>query len=163
WVGVRGARIVLFDTDGVRARMTASWLVQMGWDAAGGDNLPLGETGPVRPSHPRLPDCRAISLQPEQLASMTDAGIIYDAPSSSYKYEHIPGASFLIRSRFSTDLASVPGRGPIVLTSPDGVLAAFASADAAAVSRRPIRVLSGGTLAWVKAGLPIAREDERWI
>ncbi len=33
WIGVRGARLVLFDDDGVRARMTASWLVQMGWDA----------------------------------------------------------------------------------------------------------------------------------
>ena len=27
WVAVRGARLVLFDDDGVRARMTASWLV----------------------------------------------------------------------------------------------------------------------------------------
>ena len=27
WVGVRGARIVLYDDDGVRARMAASWLL----------------------------------------------------------------------------------------------------------------------------------------
>jgi rhodanese-related sulfurtransferase len=30
---VRGARIVLFDDDGARANMTASWLAQMGWEA----------------------------------------------------------------------------------------------------------------------------------
>jgi rhodanese-related sulfurtransferase len=30
YVAVRGARVVLVDDDGVRARMTASWLVQMG-------------------------------------------------------------------------------------------------------------------------------------
>ncbi|MBK8739675.1 MAG: rhodanese-related sulfurtransferase, partial [Betaproteobacteria bacterium] len=31
YVGVRNARIVLIDDDGVRARFTASWLKQMGW------------------------------------------------------------------------------------------------------------------------------------
>src|SRR4029077_10048236 len=31
WVGVRGARIALIDDDGVRARMAAAWLRQMGF------------------------------------------------------------------------------------------------------------------------------------
>ena len=30
WIGVRNARIALVDDDGVRARMTAAWLRQMG-------------------------------------------------------------------------------------------------------------------------------------
>src|ERR1700712_2069525 len=30
WIGVRGARIALLDDDGVRARMSAAWLRQMG-------------------------------------------------------------------------------------------------------------------------------------
>src|SRR4029077_447410 len=34
WRGVWGARVVLVDDTGVRARMTASWLKRMGWDAA---------------------------------------------------------------------------------------------------------------------------------
>ena len=29
----RGARVVLADADGIGATMTASWLIQMGWDA----------------------------------------------------------------------------------------------------------------------------------
>ena len=33
YVGVRGARVVLFDNDGVRAPVIASWLRQMGHDA----------------------------------------------------------------------------------------------------------------------------------
>src|SRR3984893_18102347 len=33
WLGVWGARVVLVDDTGVRARMTASWLRRMGWDA----------------------------------------------------------------------------------------------------------------------------------
>ena len=31
YVGVRNARLVLIDDTGVRATMTASWLIQMGW------------------------------------------------------------------------------------------------------------------------------------
>ena len=34
WLGVWGARVVLVDDTGVRARMTASWLKRMGWDAS---------------------------------------------------------------------------------------------------------------------------------
>src|SRR6516164_924669 len=33
WLGVWGSRVVLVDDTGVRARMTASWLRRMGWDA----------------------------------------------------------------------------------------------------------------------------------
>jgi hypothetical protein len=33
FIGVRGARLVLFDSDGVRAAVIASWLRQMGQDA----------------------------------------------------------------------------------------------------------------------------------
>src|SRR5437868_9224199 len=33
WLGVWGARVVMVDDTGVRARMTASWLRRMGWDA----------------------------------------------------------------------------------------------------------------------------------
>ena len=34
WLGTRNARVVLIDDDGVRATMTASWLIQMGWREA---------------------------------------------------------------------------------------------------------------------------------
>lgn len=164
WVAVRGARIVLFDTDGARARMTASWLVQMGWDVAIVDgSLPTDEKGAFVPRRPSPPDVSAIAIGPAQLASDADAAIVDLAPSAVYARGHIPRASFVIRSRFSTDLAGLPGRGPIVLTSADGTLAAFAAADAAAASRRPIRVLAGGTAAWVKAGLPLDRDQDRWI
>jgi rhodanese-related sulfurtransferase len=53
WIAVRGARIVLFDDDGVRANMTGSWLAQMGWDVAvlKPGSLPTEETG--MPASPR--------------------------------------------------------------------------------------------------------------
>ena len=34
YLATRGARVVLADSDGIGATMTASWLIQMGWDAS---------------------------------------------------------------------------------------------------------------------------------
>ena len=50
YVGVRNSRLVLIDDTGVRAIMTASWLIQMGWEEVyvlegGLENNDL-ETGP---------------------------------------------------------------------------------------------------------------------
>ena len=58
WVAVRGGRLVLFDDDGVRARMTASWLVQMGWEAhvVGPDVIAPTEAGTPLPLRPTRPD-----------------------------------------------------------------------------------------------------------
>src|SRR5437868_1365328 len=55
WLGVWGARVVLVDDTGVRARMTASWLRRMGWDAAvldgGLDHAELEQGTPVPKSN----------------------------------------------------------------------------------------------------------------
>jgi hypothetical protein len=47
-----------------------------------------------------------------------------------------------------------------VLTSPDGVLARLAAADAAQgikAGGRDVKILAGGTASWVDAGLPLAK------
>ncbi len=44
---------------------------------------------------------------------------------------------------------------PIVLTSPDGSLAALAAAELQAAASAPVMTLAGGTQAWVQAGLPL--------
>jgi hypothetical protein len=50
---------------------------------------------------------------------------------------------------------------PIVLTSPDGVLAQLAAADLEDVVTAPIQVLSGGTQAWCQAGFPLEQGATR--
>jgi hypothetical protein len=42
-----------------------------------------------------------------------------------------------------------------VLTSPDGALARLAAAEIAGAASVPLTVLSGGTEAWTRAGLPL--------
>jgi len=166
WVGVRGARLVLFSNDQVRATMTASWLVQMGWEAVVIEPgaLALDQKGPPMPRRPEIAGNAIDFVTAETLActSGVSATVVDLARSPQYLRGHIPGARFAIRSRFAIDLPELEGTGTIVLTSPDGCLAAHASADAALASRRPIKVLKGGTRAWIEAGQPLERSPH-WV
>jgi rhodanese-related sulfurtransferase len=161
---VRGARIVLADDLGPRADMTASWLAQMGWEALvldGGFDGAL-ERGAWRPTLPPAPE--VASLTPPALATAIERGeaIVVDlSPSPVHRKAHAPGAWFAIRARLAEALAALPD-GPVVLTSPDGVLARFAAADLRAAGvQREVRVLDGGLAAWIAAGLPVETGLER--
>ncbi|CCD96903.1 putative thiosulfate sulfurtransferase [Bradyrhizobium sp. ORS 375] len=166
WIGVRGARLVLFDDDGVRARMTASWLTQMGWDASviGTDVVAPTEGAPQPTQRPALPNLGAAAIDVAEVAARPTAWTIVDlSRSPSYKSGHIPGAHFVLASRFATDLAKLPGDGPIMLTSSDGAEAAFALADARTATSRELRVLAGGTAAWTAARHALETERHAWI
>jgi rhodanese-related sulfurtransferase len=165
WVGVRGARIVLYDTDGVRALMAGSWLLQLGYDvnvleenASVPGGLPIAEQ-PTR----HVPSSSAISV--EGLESLVDATIVDLARSPVYRKGHIPGAWFASGPELARDLNSVPGSGTIVLTSPDGNIAAmnveYARKGVANLTRE-ILYLNGGTAAWTAAGHPLETE-QRWL
>lgn len=157
-VPVRGARIVLADPRGVRADMTASWLAQMGWevyvlDAPAEAFSVVGPAPRLAPEPPLAP-----RLGPHDLAARLEAGevtVIDIGPSPAHRRGHIPGAWFAIRARLADDLAGVPDDRPFVLTSANGLLAQFAVPEVAALTGRAPRALTGGTAAWVAAGLPL--------
>ncbi|KAJ5438115.1 uncharacterized protein N7458_009113 [Penicillium daleae] len=162
WVGVRGARIVLYDNDGVRARMTASWLVQLGWEV-----YVLRESSVIPDSLPvpkglswRYPRTGAISV--ENLRILKEATIVDLARSPSYCKGHIPGAWFASGPELARDLRTVGGDGPIVLTSPDGEIAAMNLEHVQASTSRQILYLVGGTAAWAATGEPL-ETDSRWL
>jgi len=166
WVGVRGARLVLSDDDGVRARMTASWLKQMGWDVAivGPDVVAPTETDIPAPRRPSVPDLGAAAIGVEELAVNPAVWTIVDlSRSPAYAAGHLPGAHFVLASRFAEDLAKLPSSGGIVLTSADGAEACFALADARAATDRGIRVLSGGTRAWTASGRELERDQASFV
>jgi len=156
------ARVVLVDDNGVRATMTASWLMQMGWtdvavlvaDPSAGD----WKSGLHVPRVLGLNGAAAASIEPADLRNRLAAGdtaVIDLDTSRSYAQGHIPGAWFAIRSRLAKDLRKLPKANAIVLTSPDGALARLVAAELAESVSVPIIVLSGGTHAWAAAGLPL--------
>jgi rhodanese-related sulfurtransferase len=161
WVGTRQARLVLIDdADGVRAAITASWLLQINWgevfvlDNALASSLVTGvETSPAV----ALP-LKASFLAPNVLKDLLPAGraTVLDLDTSfTYAAGHIPGSYFAIRSRLEADIDALPGAGWIVLTSSDGVLAAHAAVDLAAHATRPVYALSDGMHGWRSAGFDI--------
>ena len=166
WVAVRGARLVLFDDDGIRARMAASWLVQMGWDASvvGPDVVAASDTGMPAPRRPVLPDPGTATIDVADLAQHRDRWTVVDlSRSPAYAKGRIPGAHFVLASRFVDDLPRLPGDGPVLLTSHDGAEALFALADASAATHRDVFVLAGGTQSWIESGRALEQDHQSWI
>lgn len=154
---VRGARIVLHDPLGARADMTASWLAQMGWDTYVLDDLaPCEATGPDRPQLPPLPQHGLIAADAlaEKLSAQT-VQVLDLGPSPERARAHIPGSWFVIRSMMAEALQALGPPKPLVLCSPDGVLAAFAAPEVEALTGAAPMVLQGGLAAWRARGLPV--------
>ncbi|WP_322015430.1 rhodanese homology domain-containing protein [Paraburkholderia sp. J12] len=167
---VRGARVVLFDDDGVRANMTASWLAQMNVDVYVVDEAraeDLSEHGPWQAPKPPAPS--VASITPEALAArlgQTDHGtVILDFTSSANHVKaHIPGAWWTLRSHLASgfnDLRALPDAKRYVAVCMTNALAPFAAPEIAALTGKPVEVLEGGTAAWIRAGLPVESGDAR--
>jgi rhodanese-related sulfurtransferase len=159
---------VLIDDTGVRATMTASWLIQMGWKdvAVLRDGLTGGglETGAPAPEIPGIDGIDTTTIPARILEPMVLANgvtVIDFATSLDYKAGHIPGAWWAVRARLAQSLERTAGSGPLIVTSPDGLLARLAAADIRKLTPRSVRVLEGGTDAWKAAGGPLTRGFER--
>jgi rhodanese-related sulfurtransferase len=167
YMATRNARIVLVDDDGVRAVMTGSWLVQMGCPEVyvldGGLAGRALVTDPEPREIPGLDKAEATPIAPAALKELLDRGdttIVDLAPSLAYEAGHIPGAWFAVRARLGDSLPKVPKARTLVLTSPDGIVARLATAEAPAQGFAEMRVLDGGTEAWRAAGLPLTTGRE---
>jgi rhodanese-related sulfurtransferase/predicted metal-dependent enzyme (double-stranded beta helix superfamily) len=158
YAAVHGARIALADDHGVRATMTASWLLQMGWK-----DVFVIEGAAFESVQPALagdaPSCPAVSAR--DLKAL--GALVLDFGSSlQYRAGHIPGAAFAIRSRLADHLEKFGDRA-VVCTSPDGLLARYAAADLTQMLGREVRVLEGGTDAWRAACLPLEQGETRML
>lgn len=151
YIGVRQARVVLVDSDGVRAPIVASWLRQLGHEAyvlEGG--IHSGLALPVKQAVPfkALP---VISVQALADALKDDAVDLVDLrPSMIHRKGRIAG------SRWSTRSLLTAGARPLVLLADDPALAAFA----ALALGEDVSLLDGGYAAWVAAGLPVIEDAQ---
>jgi rhodanese-related sulfurtransferase len=142
YVGVRNARVVLVDPDLVRAIMTASWLIQMGWnDVHVLEDAELAETGARKPKIPGTPPWQTVSAIPQ------GAAVLDLSTSLRFAKAHIPGAWWGVRSRLPEARAAIGEVGLLILTSEDGVLAHLAAPEAASLFSKVV-VLEGGNAAW---------------
>jgi rhodanese-related sulfurtransferase len=163
YIGVLGARLVLIDDTGLRATMTASWLIQMGWRHVavleGGLAGPL-ETGVEEREILGLEGAGFETVTAHEVRAILDSGepaaVIDLATSLAYRAGHIPGAAWGLRSRFAGLRPALATFGLLILAAEDAALGQLAAADLQAeLPKVIIRLLAGGTTAWRDAGLPL--------
>ena len=144
YVGVRHARIVLIDPQRVRAVMTASWLIQMGWHDVYVLHSIAGfeiDKGAYQPS--------IFGLRQWPTTREARGSVLDFSTSLRFHYKHIPGAWWVVRSRLAEARQKIGEQKTLTLTSEDGVLAHLAAPEVQALwPTAEIWVLEGGNTAW---------------
>ncbi|MEZ5557050.1 MAG: rhodanese-like domain-containing protein [Pseudomonadales bacterium] len=170
YVAVKNARLVLADDAGVRATMTASWLIQMGWQdvyvLAGEKGARPLTAGPSAPAV--LGSIGAATVSTQQLAGLLEGAsneveVIDLGLSTAYERQHIPGALWCVRARLKAALGELRDVERIVLTSGDGLLARVALEEARRLTSADVQALEGGTDRWLAEGRMAASGLERTV
>ncbi|MDO8718177.1 MAG: rhodanese-like domain-containing protein [Polaromonas sp.] len=160
YIGVRHARVVLYDTDGIRAPLIGSWLRQMGYDVC---LLGIAESLTVQDAH--VASSQAVDLPPlaelfpAQLRALDGAVQIVDLRSSmDFRAGHLGGAVWSTRSRIRGHVDAGNERHgeaypPIVLVATHPQIAALAAGELSDAQRQRTRLLIADAAAWEQAGL----------
>jgi rhodanese-related sulfurtransferase len=119
FVGVRNARIVLYDSDGVRAITVASWLKQMGHDVA-----VLRDGIKSKVALPSIQIDHKLGLTPIKTADLyqiyqSDSVTILDIRGSmQYRKAHLPNTRWAIRPRLQESIRDVKEKILIISDDP---------------------------------------------
>ena len=134
FIGVRNARIVLYDTDGTRAITVASWLKQMGHDVAVlKDGLKSKVSLPENPDS-KLTDVPLLSDQQlENFLKQGNVTLLDLRASMQYRKGHIASAIWTIRPRLLETIQDK--QDPIVCIVEDLAVAQGALAELATIGR----------------------------
>ena len=164
WIGVRNARIAVVDDTGVRARMAAAWLRQMGHRDVFVVEGALDGAGTKPARTQAIPELAAPvpTIDVRSLIALQDSGastaIIDLNRSIDFREGHIPGAFWGVRTRLSALVPQLAAASHVVLTSSDGMLARLAVEEVRGLTKAEVRVLEGGTGAWHAFGRPLVKD-----
>jgi rhodanese-related sulfurtransferase len=160
YVGVQGARLILFDGERVRAPVVASWLVQMGWEAVVLKEGIEAQVGADLPTLPLPPS--PITVPVDDLARELARGqvrLVDIRASMTFRAGHIEAACWSIRPRL--DRLNLDAGEPVILVADEPGVAALAAASLREQGLREVRVHLGTPEAWRQAGLAVvATPDE---
>jgi rhodanese-related sulfurtransferase len=158
WIGIRGARLVVADSELIRAPVVAAWLRQLGHEAYildGGTNAAGAIDIEERPQTIRLDRLPTIDSSALKRRTTTDAMQIIDLrPSMEYRKGHIEGALWSIRPRLSSTL-SIVSPSTIVLVAEQPGIAELAAIDLHEAGISDVRLLESPETSWREAELPI--------
>ena len=162
YMAVRHARVVLLDTDGIRAPLIGSWLHKMGFEVYLLE-VPKLETllDFKLPSHREfeLPTPPA-ELLPDQLRTLNTEPLIIDLRFSQlYRSMHLKGAIWSTRSRIRALIdgheAMREHESLIVLVATKAHIAALATSELSDLQRQRTRLLTDKTEVWIQTRLDV--------
>ena len=167
---VRGARLVLCDTDGARANMSASWLAQMGWEVYVVTGLTEADFKHTEAPAQPLPEPQGpvtavdVSQVKTWLADRNSHTVVLDfSTSAQYVQGHIHSAWWVLRTQLKASLAAAHKGYRYVLTCANGSVSRFAVAEVQALTKAGVDVvwLEGGNAAWAAAGGKLQAGDHQ--
>ncbi len=134
YIGVRKARVVVFDSEGVRAPIVASWLRQLGHEAyVLKDGLHSGLALPA-------PTALSVDLPVARPDQVHGARLIDLRPSQQYRQHHAQGAEWSIRPVLAEQVRGE--RRPLVLLADDPHVAQLAASELPPEQREGVRLLT---------------------
>jgi rhodanese-related sulfurtransferase len=161
WVGVRNARIVVADGDGVRAGMVASWLRQLGHEAYVFESGVRGLADMGLPKSASGPELAALdSISSGDAKALADNGstqLVDIRESMVYRDGHIEGARWSIRPHI---LDAVNGSDPVLLVADDPDVALLAAVELRDAGFDVSGYLSGDVADWKPAGFKIVETPD---
>jgi rhodanese-related sulfurtransferase len=158
FVGVRSARLVVFDDENVRAAAMASWLAMMGWEVAVLVDAFIyqwsAKSEPLQTGQRQHLD-RWTAISAEQLNVTQDsATLCLDIRASTkYREAHLKNFVWSIRPKFNT-LPSLKGAS-VVLVADDLALAELAALELSEAGASHIQINMDTVQQWRAVGLEI--------
>ncbi|QRX81472.1 rhodanese-like domain-containing protein [Glaciimonas sp. PAMC28666] len=163
YIGVRHAKLVLFDDDGCRAPVVASWLKQLGHDA-----YVLRDGIESKFSLAALENIKESAFAGPAVATMNittlsariaanNIRVLDVRPGMQFRKSHIPGATWSIRPSLPAFELFAQG-GDVILVGDDATIIALVAKEWTQLSPEcgaRIWQLEGGFSAWTKAQLEV--------
>lgn len=165
YVGIKGARLVLIDQEGVRAPAMASWLAMLGWEVAvwkeafkdASINVQNnGNKQGIQHKDDVVSSEDITQVESENIADLMRSGVnVVDLrPSMKFRESHLLGAIWSIRPKLS-ELTPLAKEKPILLIAEDIETAKLASLDLREVGVKQIYVNIDAPSIWKAAKLSL--------
>lgn len=121
YVGVRNARLVLLDTDGVRAPVVASWLWMQGWEVYVMPHELGQEIALTREVKAHVERQSLNEVSADQVSMLTARGYkVFDLRSSAdYRKGHLESASWTIRPKLTETFTKSGNPAQLLLVGAD--------------------------------------------
>lgn len=168
YVGIKGARLVLVDSEGVRAPAMASWLAMLGWDVAVWENaFETTDATPTTQQEEQAEDIKqATNVQTSHISAeeipalIREGAVLIDLrPSMQYRKSHIKSAIWSIRPKLK-DLSNKIQAQTVILIAEDRDMAQIAAIDVKELGADKIYINTQDDKTWSMAKLEVETTPE---